>query len=75
MFLHGVVLAIAHTETDEVPPRAQLTIRIDLEVLDWFRKQGGATRTRINALSRRYMEAYKKDVAELPHGTKRAIEC
>jgi uncharacterized protein (DUF4415 family) len=46
-----------------VPPKAQLTIRVDLEVLDWFRKQGRGYQTRINTLLRAYMEAHKKDGA------------
>jgi uncharacterized protein (DUF4415 family) len=46
-----------------VPPKAQLTIRVDREVLEWFRKQGRGYQTRINALLRAYMEAHKKDVA------------
>ena len=46
-----------------VPSKAQLTIRVDREVLDWFRSQGRGYQTRINALLRAYMEAHKKDVA------------
>lgn len=55
--------AIVRRGLESVPPKAQLTIRVDLEVLDWFRKQGRGYQTRINALLRAYMEAHKKDVA------------
>jgi uncharacterized protein (DUF4415 family) len=46
-----------------IPAKAQLTIRVDREVLEWFRSQGRGYQTRINALLRAYMEAHKKDVA------------
>lgn len=39
--------------------KAQLTIRIDQDVLDWFRDQGTGYQTQINALLRAYMEAHK----------------
>jgi uncharacterized protein (DUF4415 family) len=113
--LKGIVLAVAHTETDEqlamskrptskksggdlgrlsvmkdsevdtsdlpeisprqfaravvrrglkpVPAKAQLTIRVDRDVLAWFRKQGRGYQTRISTLLRAYMEAHKRDVA------------
>ena len=44
-------------------PKAQLTLRIDREVLEWFREQGQGYQTRINALLRAYMEAHNKSVA------------
>lgn len=40
-------------------PKTQLTIRIDREVLDWFRAQGRGYHTRINSLLRAYMEAHR----------------
>ena len=42
-----------------VPPKAQVTLRVDRDVLDWFRKQGQGYQTRINALLRAYMDAHK----------------
>ena len=42
-----------------VARKAQLTIRIDQDVLDWFRKKGAGYQTQINALLRAYMEAHK----------------
>ena len=38
-------------------PKAQVTIRVDREVLDWFRAQGKGYQTRINAVLRAYKEA------------------
>jgi uncharacterized protein (DUF4415 family) len=39
--------------------KAQLTLRVDSDVLDWFRRQGQGYQTKINALLRAYMEAHK----------------
>jgi uncharacterized protein (DUF4415 family) len=49
-------------ETAEVKmpePKAQITLRVDREVLDWFRKSGKGYQTRINAVLRSYIEAHK----------------
>ncbi|MCG2786128.1 MAG: BrnA antitoxin family protein [Anaerolineae bacterium] len=37
--------------------KAQLTIRVDQDVLTWFKLQGRGYQTRINSLLRAYMEA------------------
>jgi uncharacterized protein (DUF4415 family) len=37
--------------------KAQLTIRVDRDVLAWFKSQGRGYQTRINSLLRAYMEA------------------
>ncbi len=41
------------------PSKAQLTLRLDRDVLRWFKHQGRGYQTRINALLRAYMEAHK----------------
>jgi uncharacterized protein (DUF4415 family) len=41
-------------------PKASVSIRLDQEVLDWFKSQGKGYQTRINALLRAYMEAHSK---------------
>jgi len=38
--------------------KKQLTLRLDSDVLDWFRRQGRGYQTRINALLRAYMEEH-----------------
>jgi len=38
-------------------PKAQVTIRLDREVLDWFKSQGKGYQSRINAILRAYKEA------------------
>jgi uncharacterized protein (DUF4415 family) len=39
------------------PPKEQVTLRLDGDVLKWFRSQGKGYQTRINALLRAYMDA------------------
>jgi len=39
------------------PGKAQVTLRLDADVLKWFRSQGKGYQTQINALLRAYMEA------------------
>ena len=39
--------------------KVQLTVRVDHDVIDWFRAQGRGYQTQINALLRAYMEASK----------------
>jgi len=40
------------------PPRkAAISLRLDAEVLDWFKARGPGYQTRINAVLRAYMEA------------------
>ena len=43
--------------------KVQLTIRVDSDVLEWFRKKGPGYQTRINKLLRAYMEAHPKEAA------------
>ena len=42
--------------------KTQLTLRVDSDVLDWFKEQGPGYQTRINALLRAYMEEHKAHV-------------
>lgn len=39
--------------------KQQITIRVDDDVLEWFRSQGRGYQTRINSLLRAYMEAHQ----------------
>jgi uncharacterized protein (DUF4415 family) len=41
------------------PSKQQITIRLDEDVLQWFRAQGQGYQTRINSLLRAYMEAHR----------------
>ena len=40
--------------------KTTMTIRIDSDVLEWFRATGPGYQTRINKLLRQFMEAHKK---------------
>ena len=40
-------------------PKETMTIRLDADVLEWFRKRGRGYQTRINAILRSYMRAHK----------------
>lgn len=44
-----------------VPRKRQVTLRIDADVLDWFKAQGKGYQSRINALLRAYMDAQRPD--------------
>ena len=41
------------------PIKQPVTIRIDTDVLEWFRSRGKGYQTQINRLLRRYMEIHK----------------
>lgn len=41
------------------PKKTLLSLRIDSDVIDWFRGQGAGYQSRINALLRAYMEAHQ----------------
>ena len=40
--------------------KPSITIRLDPDVLEWFKGQGKGYQTRINAVLRKYVEAQKK---------------
>jgi uncharacterized protein (DUF4415 family) len=42
-----------------VPRKTLLSLRIDADVLAWFRARGRGYQSRVNALLRAYMEAHK----------------
>lgn len=57
--------AVVKRGLNEKENKAQLTIRVDQDVLTWFKSQGRGYQTRINTLLRAYMEAnvsHKKTV-------------
>lgn len=55
MFAKGVVRRGYETVT-----KKQLTLRLDSDVIDWFKRQGNGYQTKMNALLRAYMEESKK---------------
>ena len=43
--------------------KQQITLRIDREVLAWYKRQGRGYQTRINAVLRAYMDAHRQNDA------------
>ncbi len=41
-------------------PKERITVRLDADMLDWFRTQGKGYQTRINAVLRAYYESRKE---------------
>jgi len=46
------------------PRRQRVCLRIDLEVVDWFKSKGAGYQTRINRVLRKVMEEGKKRAGE-----------
>jgi len=40
--------------------KRQMTLRLDSDVIEWFKRQGRGYQTRMNALLRAYMEEHKR---------------
>lgn len=51
--------AMARKDLKPLPKKALLSLRIDADVVEWFRAQGAGYQSRMNALLRAYMEAHK----------------
>jgi uncharacterized protein (DUF4415 family) len=59
MFARGIV----RRGLKPVIRKEQLTLRIDSDVVKWYRKQGPGYQTRINSLLRAYMEEHTRKPA------------
>lgn len=59
MFARGVV----RRGLKIVPRKVQLTLRVDSDVLEWYKKLGRGYQTQINALLRAYMDEHKNKAA------------
>ena len=64
MFAKGVVRRGLQPIT-----KRQLTLRLDSDVIDWFKKQGQGYQTRMNALLRAYMQEHEKAVGSHAKGS------
>lgn len=53
----NMVRHIARRGLPEPPRKEAISLRLDADVLDWFRARGPGYQTRINAVLRAYMEA------------------
>ena len=55
-----------------LPPRKKdIHIRIDSDVLDWFKQSGRGYQTRMNNVLRAFFDAHRKAASSKPSGTKR----
>jgi len=52
--------AVVRRGLDVTPSKEQVTLRLDADVLKWFRSRGKGYQTQINALLRAFMEAHRK---------------
>jgi uncharacterized protein (DUF4415 family) len=52
--------AVARRGLKPVPRKQQVTLRIDEDVLAWFRSQGPGYQTRINSLLRAFVEEQRR---------------
>ncbi|MEX1086757.1 MAG: BrnA antitoxin family protein [Steroidobacteraceae bacterium] len=51
--------AMARKGLKPVPKKSLLSLRVDSDVIDWFKSKGAGYQSRMNALLRAYMEAHK----------------
>jgi uncharacterized protein (DUF4415 family) len=49
-----------------IPRKKQITLRVDDDVLDWYKKQGRGYQTRINSLLRAYMKEHQRHATMKP---------
>ena len=52
-----IVRGIARRGLKPIAPKASIALRVDADVLEWFRSQGPRYQTRINAVLRAFKEA------------------
>ena len=57
----GMVVDWDRVSVELPKPKAALHMRIDREVLDWFRQQGKGYQTRINAVLRSYVASMRHE--------------
>lgn len=51
-----IVRGIVRQGLKPVPPKAAISLRVDVDILEWFKAQGPGYQTRINAILRAYKE-------------------
>ena len=52
--------ALVRKGLQPVPRKSQLTLRLDSDVVAWFKAQGKGYQTRINTVLRAYRDAHKR---------------
>lgn len=51
-----IVRGVVRRGLKPIPPKAAISLRLDADVLDWFKAQGPGYQTRINAVLRAYKD-------------------
>ncbi len=49
-----------HAEVRMPRAKQMVSLRLDIDILDWFKRQGKGYQTKINAVLRAYVEAHKR---------------
>jgi len=52
-----IVKVIVRKGLEPVPPKASVSLRVDADVLEWFKAQGPGYQTRMNAVLRAFKDA------------------
>ncbi len=52
-----IVRGVVRRGLQPVPPKASISLRVDQDVLDWFKAQGPGYQTRINTVLRAFRDA------------------
>jgi uncharacterized protein (DUF4415 family) len=52
-----IVRGIARRGLRPMPPKASISLRLDADVLEWFKSQGRGYQTRMNAVLRAFKDA------------------
>jgi uncharacterized protein (DUF4415 family) len=55
--MQHIVRGIARRGLRPVPPKASISLRLDVDVLEWLKAQGPGYQTRINAILRAFKDA------------------
>lgn len=55
--LKHIVRGLVRRGLEPVPPKTSISLRVDRDVLEWFKAQGPGYQTRINSVLRAYRDA------------------
>jgi uncharacterized protein (DUF4415 family) len=55
--IHHIVRGVVRRNLKPLPPKASISLRVDQDVLEWFKAQGPGYQTRINTVLRAFRDA------------------
>ena len=55
--VNHIVRGIVRRGLRPIPPKASISLRVDVDVLEWFKAQGAGYQTRMNAVLRAFKDA------------------